>query len=311
MDKIQKLILALNLINEKGSKDELLILAKELFDESEYNSVSLFDNCYSSLAWSNNLKKQFDDTVISFEQRLNYVTSIKDHIIRMHHLNYFLKALLTRNEILGVYKILEHYSVLDVKIFDNPKVIGNRLLLEYYAEKADYDKFIELIKLCEIAKEKNQISRIKNVFISNYALKYGAKKVIEVLNTKIFGEKFIFSALLPLSKQLDYTTMKHLLCSNTFFNAFDSNNKTHILVETFENDAKHQNFSHNNFEELYKQVISIDPKTRAGVVRLKDILLVKLGQYSTNVDYVIRCKNEIISNQMKKELPIIERQLKK
>ncbi|EJL62136.1 hypothetical protein [Flavobacterium sp. CF136] len=311
MNKIQKSIFGLNLIYDKGSKDELLSLAKGLFDESELKSISLFDNCYSSLTWNNNLKKQFDDNTISFENRLDYVTSINDHIIRMHQLNYLLRALLTNNEVIEALKTLEKYSELEVRIFDNPKVIGYRLLLEYYAEISDYEKFIELIKQCEISKEKNQIQRIKNIFIANFALKFGIEKVIKVLNTKVFGEKYIYCALIALTKQVDYMTMKNLLANNTFFNTFDSNNKTQILVETFENAAKNQNFSDLNFEELYEKVLSIDPKIKAGVVRLKDILFVKLGQYSTKLDYVIRCKKEITSNEMKKELSIVEQQLKK
>ncbi len=311
MDKIQKTIFGLNLVYEKGSKQELVAIAKEVFDESEFKSISLFDNCYSSLSWNHCLMNQFDNQSLPFDTRLNYVTAINDHVIRMHQLNYFLKDLLSKDEINYTQRVLEEYLKLNVNIFNDPKVIGLRILLEYYAEIADYEKFLELIKQCEPAKEKNQLQRIKNIFISNYALKFGIEKVIKILNSKIFGEKYTYSALLPLTKQVEYSKMKNLLANNVFFDTFDRNLKTQILVETFENDAKNQNFSDLYFEELFIEVVSIDPKIKAGVVRLKDILLVKLGQCSDNLEYIISCKKEITNNDMKKELAIIETGIKK
>jgi hypothetical protein len=311
MDKIQKIIFGLNLIFDRGSKQELIAIAKDVFDESEFKSISLFNNCYSSLSWNNNLKNQFDNQTIPFDTRLNYVKAINDHVIRMHQLNYFLNDLLSKDEINYTQRVLEEYAKLDVNIFNDPKVIGLRILLEYYAEIADYERFYELVKQCEPAKERNQLQRIKNIFISSYALKFGIEKVIKILDSKIFGEKYTYSALLPLTKQVAYLKMKNILANNVFFDTFDRNLKTQILVETFENDAKNQKFSNLYFEELFIEVVSIDPKIKAGVVRLKDILLVKLGQYSDNLEYVIMCKSEITSNDMKKELAIIEKGRKK
>ncbi len=311
--KIKRNIQGLNLAFKKGPKEELLSIAKDIFPDFRFEEVTLFDNCYCCLTWNHNLKDLFEqDNSLGKEERFSLVVEIEDPIMRMHQILDFIESLLKKEEVDYAYMVLERLGEIDLNSerMPDPRSLGYRKFLEYYAQKADRDNFLKTLKLTEPGKQKNEIERLKSLFVQEYAGKNELADSLELLKNKAFGDKYLYHVFAPIINKISYRKMKTLLETTEALQTMPENDRLTILAQTFADDAK-TDFSVADFEELFGQIEVLDPEIKAGDVRLRDFLLLQLGMNLNDLEYVAKCKKAMNNNILKKELTLVENNLKR
>ncbi|WP_341225800.1 hypothetical protein [uncultured Arcticibacterium sp.] len=309
MKNIQLNIKGLNLIVEGASKNELLEIAEDIFPKYNYTQLCKFENYSSRLSWNFNLTRLFKEQnpPIEKEKRFSLIMEIKDEIMRMHQTLSFLENLIEQNEINFSLKVVESLSNIECGRTKDTRALGWRKVLKYYAKTADLESFKKVLKLCESGKERNEITSLKSLMVTSYSKLNGIEKGLELARLKLFGNKYLYSAVSSGIQTSSYDKMKKVLKNITDLGQED---KTALLARTFQQNAKNGNFSLINFDEIYQQVETMDPKIKFGDFRLRDTLLMDIGMNLKELDLVIKCRISIKNNNLKKELRYTEEQLK-
>lgn len=309
MEKIKLNIQGINLANQKASKEELLTIAEKIFPQDKFNQLSRFENYYSGLSWNHNLEYLFKEIQIEPEIRFDLILEIENPIMRMHQTLYFLQDLTSTGRLEFAYKVVESLKNINSGRTKDTQSLGYRKILEHFALEGNLEKFTKTIKLCEPAKERNDIQRIKSKFVTSYSEKNSLENTLKVVQNKLFGDKFIFPALEPNTKKVSYQKMKDTIETNEVLNQLEHETKVQLLAETFFQSSKN-NYNLQDFEEIFQLVFDLDPKVKAGDVKLRDWLLMQIGSNLNEIELVIQCRKAIKNNSLKKELSYVEKRLK-
>ena len=301
MEKIKLNIQGLNLAYQKAPKNQLLSIAEKIFPAEKFERLSKFENCYSGLSWNSNLDRLYEETLVEPDIRFNFVLSVNDPIMRMHQTLSFLEYLTSTDNIDFANEVVESLKDIESGRMKDTRSLGHRKILDYYADKADFTNFSAVIKCCEPAKERTNLDRIKWKFISNYSEANTLEDTLKVVKHKLFGKKYFFGALEPMTKKVSYKSMKETLENHELLAELESSTKIQLLAETFHYSSK-VGYDLNDFNEIFEQVFNLDPKIRAGDVKLRDYLLMQIGCNLNERELVMKCKKEIKNNRLKKEL---------
>lgn len=308
MEKIKLNIQGLNLVDQRASKEQLLTIAEKIFPPDRFDQLARFENYYSGLSWSHNLERLFKEIRIEPEIRFDLILEIENPIMRMHQTLYFLEDLTSVGELAFAHQVVESLKSIKSGRTNDTRALGYRKILEHYAAEGNLEEFSKTIKRCEPAKERNTIQRIKSKFISNYSEKNALNDTLKIVQHKLFGDKFIWSALEPQTKTISYQKMKDILDTNELLSQLKHDTKVQLLAETFFHHSKN-NYDLNEFQEIYQLVYDLDPKIKAGDVKLRDWLLMQIGSNLNEIDLVVQCRKAIKNNHLKKELGIVEKRI--
>ena len=309
MKKIELNIKGLNLAHQRASKEQLLEIAKTIFPVAKLDQLAKFENCYSELSWNSNLERLFKESIIDTKARFEFILRIENPIMRMHQTLNFIEYLTTINEIDFTSQVIESLKNIETSRTKDTRSLGHRKILGYFAEHANLENFILTLKLCEISKERNEIQRIKFHFVNNYSKTNSLEETLKVVQHKVFGKKYILSALKPNTEKASYRDMKNTLDKNTLLKELDNETKVQLLAETFYQSSKIE-YKLSDFNEIYEKVFNLDPKIRIGDVKLRDWLLMQIGSNLKEIELVIKCRKAIKNNNLKKELRYVEDKIK-
>lgn len=303
LEKIELNIKGLNLAYEKGDRDQLLSIAKEIFPPKKFEQLLIAENCYSGLSWNSNLNRLFEENPVEPITRFNLILGINAPIMRMHQTLSFLEYLTAQDEIDFANEVVESLKDIDSGRTKDTRSLGHRKILDYYAGKADFTNFSKTLKLCEPAKERRNLDRIKWNFIANYAESNNLEDTLKIVKHKVFGKRFIFGALEPMTKKVSYRSMKNTLDSHEFLKELDSPTKIQLIAETFYENSKTK-YNLKDFDEIFEQIFNLDPKIRHGDYKLRDYLLMQIGRNLNERDLVMKCKKAIKNPRIKRELVV-------
>ena len=185
---------------------------------------------------------------------------------------------------------------------------GYRMLLKFYATKGSLKDFLSILKDCKPKQgPKSQIEESKMLLIENYAANNGLEAAVELCKNKVFGSKYLFSALLPIAKQIGYIETKKIFSTNESFRQPEFRTYERILMETYGAD----NFIHERediYKEIYELTDNIDKTIKWGDFKLRDFLLLDLAsclQRDDSQKYekrIMQCRKAIKNSSLKREL---------
>jgi len=145
------------------------------------------------------------------------------------------------------------------------------------------------------------------LLIENYAANNGLEAAVELCKNKVFGSKYLFSALLPIAKQIGYIETKKIFSTNESFRQPEFRTYERILMETYGAD----NFIHERediYKEIYELTDNIDKTIKWGDFKLRDFLLLDLAsclQRDDSQKYekrIMQCRKAIKNSSLKREL---------
>lgn len=285
-------------------------IAENIFPDFKFEQLLISENCYSALTWNYNLELLFDDSTIDPTTRFELILSIEDPIMRMHQTLHFLEHLTSISEIDFAKEVVESLHDIDASIrTKDTRSLGHRKILNYYAEQADFEAFSKTIKLCEPAKERSNLLRIKANFVTCYSKKYPLEDTLKIVGNKLFGSKLMYAAIEPATEKMSYQAMKKTIEKHQQLRDLEHSMKVQMLAETFYFSSKTE-YSLGDFHEIYQLVFDLDPKISGGDVKLRDWLLMQIGSNLKELDLVTQCRKAIKNNRLKKELSAIEKSLK-
>jgi len=185
---------------------------------------------------------------------------------------------------------------------------GYRKLLNFYATKGNLKDFLSILKDCKPRESpKSEIEEGKMLLIENYAVNNGLAAAVELCKNKVFGAKYLFSALLPIAKKVGYIETKKLFLTNESFRQPEFNTYERILVESYEADHSiHERAD--IYKEIYELIDSIDKTIKCGDFKLRDGLLLDLASCLQRDDEqkyekrIMQCRKSIKNNSLKREL---------
>lgn len=106
-----------------------------------------------------------------------------------------------------------------------------------------------------------------------------------------------------------YQEKKETIEKNEILSSLEHPTKVRLLAETFSQSSKN-NYTTSDFQDIYQMVFDLDPKIKAGDVKLRDWLFVQIGANLKDIDLVTRCRKAIKNNHLKKELGYVEKKLR-
>lgn len=180
---------------------------------------------------------------------------------------------------------------------------GHRVLLKYYASKADLANYKLRLKKCEI-KRQSHINLEKSILISAYSEKSGWKKGLELVKSKEFGTFFYLHFILPQAKFLTLNQLEQIFIKHP--ELFEGNPSLGELtyVKFFEHEAK------NNLNiETFNIVFDLLMKTKNGTNH--DWQFFDLAKASKNIKLIIKCKKIIKTAHIHKEINFCIEELSK
>ncbi|GHU08767.1 hypothetical protein FACS1894158_18190 [Betaproteobacteria bacterium] len=173
----------------------------------------------SPLSWLHVLLVLFDGANLNEKEMFNYAQQItKDNIIYNHVLEHILENLAAQDAVEEVKKHIPFFATSNVYADNGNDVIGQkseealgwRILLRYYAQKADTDNFFKIFKLCEPGKDRPDLERIKRVLVQSMMRAHGIEAVIKLLGHRNIGERYTQDALEVLADDGEYVKLKEL-----------------------------------------------------------------------------------------------------
>jgi len=312
IDIYQLTVDGINLTADKNAvnrKKRLLDIAKIVFDEKRYSEITKVNEYESGLTWSSHQRKLFRTSDLSIEKMWHYISQIDSDVMRMHGIADLIRYSLDKDDVENAKKYTEKLHGLDISMYNDMRTLGNRILLKYYSEKGDIEKFMTYLKISESTKERNEIARLKSELIENISTKESIDNAINLCNRKEFGIKFLYTAIFPYTKKINFSEMQEIIDSDNL-SSIDESDKLSLLVETYANWISKSNFNDKVFDKLFNQISKIDSKIKNGDQRLIDWLFMRLGTNLNDIDYVIKCRMAIKNNRLKEELKLVENKLK-
>lgn len=228
-----------------------------------------------------------------------YIDQIKNKVIANHALLFVVETAIKRNEI-------EYAEEMICFLSDDSPVSaiyhGYRMLLKFYALKADLDNFRKYLKLSKPAKlPKNQVIEYKRIMLTNYSENNGVGEGLKLCKEKIFGFKLCMSIIDEQAKKFSIIEINDILENHPVFLEYEPNAKAVLYVKRF-NPFKQVPIPEEEFETTLKEIAKVDKSIKNGGVRLKDYLLFDLGSSSSNEKQITVCKKMITAPFYKKEL---------
>lgn len=230
-----------------------------------------------------------------------YSDKIKNEITRNHMLFFIVDTAVNRNEI-------EYAEELTSLLTDNSPVSasyhGYRLILKYYALKADLDNFRKYLKLSKSAKfPKGQVIEAKKIMLSAYSVKKDIAAGLKLCKERVFGLKNCMSIIENQAKKFSLREIDGILENHPVFLEYEPNAKAILYVKRL--SANHsERIVENDFETTLNEVIKVDKSIKNEGIRLKDYLLFELGSSmpTSAKAQIITCKKMITAPFYKKEL---------
>lgn len=312
LEKILLNIKGINLVFDKGPRDELINIAEKIFPEERLDSIKLYDNCYSGSSWSDNLDLLFNQLpTLEDGKRFELIRNIKDPIKRMHQTLSLLNDICNEGKVELALHVIQSLANIDCKPrVNDTRALGYRKLLEFYAKEGDFDNFKKYIQLCEPGKERYAISRIKYIFISSYTLLNGADRATNIARKKPFGKQYLVTVLSAATELHNYQEMEKALNQFEDIDSISEEDQIRLLAESFKKHVK-THYDEKHFDELFHKIDSLNPKIRSGDFKLRDILLMTIGMDIDDLNRVTQCRKAINNRGLKSELKFVEETLKK
>ena len=304
-DKIQLNLKGLNLVYDNGPREVIMEIAAPIMSEYHYQELGKYNNYRSSLSWSHNLERLLaQEHQFSDEQWRTLIAAIKDDIIRMHQILFFLSHLTKTGKIDLAKEVIEDLKGIDMTgRVNEARALGHRVVLNYYAEQGDIVKFEETLKRCEIVRERYAITQSRSILLRSLHKLHPIDKVYEIYKKK-FSKIGAYAPLIEFARKMpfdDFITfldkVKNELAPYEYELLYVNAYKAHPI------EAAAQ------FQKTFDMIGAIDPKHKFGDVKLRDWLLMELGSSTSDLALVKKCKKQIKSSRIKKELGYHEARL--
>ncbi|MBS0646985.1 MAG: hypothetical protein JSR97_10420 [Verrucomicrobia bacterium] len=181
-------------------------------------------------------------------------------------------------------------------------------LLKHYASLGDIENFNNTLKLCN-KKQRQDIFHAKAILINSLSRIKGFDYTFQIVSKKDYGEKFYFALLEPLATSYEVEDFEKLFVSQPAFHNIHMGMRINLYVKSLVEKQKLA-FSEERFNKVFDLVMTIDPKEKGGDWRLRDIYLFDMAVSCGNLEVIEKCKKNLISPKVKKELNAYIKKLK-
>lgn len=245
--------------------------------------------------WSFLLLKKIEEDNYNYKDFINLSKKVEDDSTRIDILLSLIRLTLEKHgDIEYAEKIILELPNSTLENRDI-KHVGYRILLRYYAEEGNLEKFSKTLLLSSIrTSPKSDIELSKGILLSKIVEKQGFEFGLKLYNSKQFGNKYLLFLLRPLMPNFSLNEIDNLLKLYPEFLESSPHLKSTLYSE-FSSIKLKQSFDINLFNSVFEYLATLEKHTI-------DWELYNLAITTDNKDLVNKCKKLIKSVAVRKEI---------
>lgn len=264
-----------------------LEIAERLLGPERVARIVSAGNAPSGRDFRDRLVALLDEADLGADETWGWVRRVPDPVDRMFALLASIRRIARRDGPSAAEPLVEHLGEIQVGRMNDTRALGWRELLALHAERGDADAFVATLAKCETAKERHVIESAKHVLVRAYAARDGFDAAARLCGGKAFGPRYLKTALVASAKRESYPSMKALLERRADL-PLEPGDRERALVAAFA--AQAPELASADFDAVFALATELDPKIKAGDLRLRDALLMDLGLACRDAKLVERCR---------------------
>jgi hypothetical protein len=245
----------------------------------------------------------FDRANMDEDMMLGYAEKIGDAIIYNHVLKHIIENLARLSDLEKAGSFTLKFRPAHIFKDEDNLSMGYRIIAGYHARRGESAEFFKLFKLCDPSSGRYEMGLLKAELVEGVCRRDGIEAAVAVCGHRNIGGQYYFNALRVYAEKGDYAKLKAIFAKYPQLKQPESETELNILaLACMEARGKGLKVD-DDFEELFKRAIEVDPKLKWGDVRLRDSILLDLGMaYRDNRERRMRCRKAIKNNWLRKEL---------
>jgi hypothetical protein len=255
------------------------------------------------LDWKDALLMLFDWANLDEDAMFGYAEKIEDAIIYNHVLKHIIENLVRLSDIERALAFTLKFHPTHIFKDEDNLYMGYRIIAGHHARRGESAEFFKLLKRCAPSSERYEMGLLKAELIEGVCRKDGIEAAMAVCGRQSIGEKYYFDALRVHAENGEYAQLKEFFAEYPQLKQPESETELNILAAACMEARDKGMPVADDFEELFKRAIEVNPRLKWGDVRLRDSILLDLGMaYRDDRERKTRCRKAIKNNWLKKEL---------
>lgn len=240
------------------------------------------------LAWKDRLLVLFDGGRIETDEMLAWAEAIQNSIIHNHVVLHIIQELVA-DDAIDRARVVAATCLRPVpSLHGDSSYQGYRVLLCHYAGQGDVTEFFGVWPHCAAGRERNEINACKSQLVMAVSVRQGWEAAVTLCNRdRRLGKNYHAMALKALVEAGAYETLRQLFYKREDLLA--EHTRLSLLVRAYATAARQGQQNVGEFENLFERVSVLDPKIKAGAVRLRDSLFCELGRNPPDMAWRKRC----------------------
>jgi len=241
------------------------------------------------LGWKDRLLVLLDGAQIEADEMLGYAEHIRDPILHNHVVLHVIEELVADGAFdhgrMVAAKHLRPVPSLD----GDSRYQGYRVLLRHFAGQGDAEEFFAVWPQCAAGRDRHEIELCKSRLIVTISARQGWEAALALCDKdRRLGRGYYGMALRPLIEVGTYETLRQVLRETPGLELGEQMELS-LLVHAYAAAARRGQQDIGEFQILFERVSALDPKIKAGDVRLRDSMFCELGRIPPDIAWRKRC----------------------